>query len=210
MGKRLFDMGFALVALMGIAPVLLLAALWIKLDSVGPVFFRQVRVGRHGQEFRIFKFRTMRVAAERLGPQITVGVDPRITTSGHFLRRYKIDELPQFLNVLLGDMSIVGPRPEVPRYVALYTPEQRRVVLSVRPGITDLASLEYKDENDLLGGSEDPEATYVEQVLPAKLALCVRYVQTRSFWGDLLIVVRTLRVFLPRKPATMAFKARGR
>ena len=206
MGKRLFDVAFALLALMGIAPVLLLAGLWIKLDSVGPVFFRQIRVGRDGREFRIYKFRTMRVAAESVGLQITVGVDPRITPSGHFLRRYKIDELPQFLNVLLGDMSIVGPRPEVPRYVALYLPEQRRVVLSVRPGITDLASLEYKDENDLLGGSADPESTYVKQVLPAKLALCVRYVQTRSFWGDLLIVARTLRVFLPRKHVTQVGK----
>jgi lipopolysaccharide/colanic/teichoic acid biosynthesis glycosyltransferase len=148
MGKRLFDLAFALLALMGIAPVLLLAALWIKVDSVGPVFFRQVRVGRDGREFRIYKFRTMGAASESAGLQITVGVDPRITRSGHFLRRYKIDELPQFLNVLMGDMSIVGPRPEVPRYVALYSPEQRRVVLSVRPGITDLASLEYKDEND--------------------------------------------------------------
>ncbi len=199
MVKRLFDVAFALCALICIAPVLLLAALWIKLDSVGPVFFRQVRVGRDGHEFRIYKFRTMRVAAESVGPQITVGVDPRITDSGHFLRRYKIDELPQFLNVLLGDMSIVGPRPEVPKYVALYSPEERRVVLSVRPGITDIASLEYKDESDLLGRSADPETTYVEQVLPAKLALCARYVQTRSFWGDVLIVGRTLRVFLPRK-----------
>lgn len=206
MGKRLFDVAFALLALMGIAPVLLLAALWIKVDSVGPVFFRQVRVGRDGREFRIYKFRTMGAASESAGLQITVGVDPRITRSGHFLRRYKIDELPQFLNVLMGDMSIVGPRPEVPRYVALYSPEQRRVVLSVRPGITDLASLEYKDENDLLGGSADPEATYVQQVLPAKLALCMRYVQTRSFWGDLLIVARTLRVFLPRKHATQVGK----
>lgn len=204
MSKRLFDVVFALVALIGIAPVLLVASLWIKLDSVGPVFFRQVRVGRHGNEFRIYKFRTMRAAAESLGPQITVGVDPRITTSGHFLRRYKIDELPQFLNVLLGDMSIVGPRPEVPRYVALYSPEQRRVVLSLRPGITDLASLEYKDENDLLGQSADPESVYVQQVLPAKLALCMRYVQMRSFWGDLVIIGRTLRVFLPRKHVSQA------
>lgn len=200
--KRVFDFVFALMALIGIAPLLLLAALWIKLDSVGPVFFRQVRVGRDGVEFEIFKFRTMQVAAESVGPQITVGVDPRITSSGRFLRRYKIDELPQFLNVLLGDMSVVGPRPEVPRYVALYTPEQRRVVLSVRPGITDLASLEYKDENDLLGQSADPESVYVQQVLPAKLALCMRYVQMRSFWGDLVIIGRTLRVFLPRNRAS--------
>ena len=196
--KRLFDIGFSALALLIVAPLLLLAALWIKLDSPGPVFFRQVRVGRHGGEFRIYKFRTMRTDAEQRGPQITVGTDARITSSGHFLRRYKLDELPQFLNVLLGDMSVVGPRPEVPRYVAMYPAGQRETVLRVRPGITDIASLEYKDENDLLGRSDDPERTYVEQVMPAKLALCDRYVLERSFLGDLRIIARTLGVFLPR------------
>ncbi len=196
--KRLFDIGFSALALLIVAPLLLLAALWIKLDSPGPVFFRQVRVGRQGREFRIYKFRTMRTDAERRGPQITVGVDARITSSGHFLRRYKLDELPQFLNVLLGDMSVVGPRPEVPRYVAMYPAGQRETVLRVRPGITDIASLEYKDENELLGRSDDPERTYVEQVMPAKLALCERYVLERSFLGDLRIIARTLGVFLPR------------
>lgn len=196
--KRLFDIGFSALALLIVAPLLLLAALWIKLDSPGPVFFRQVRVGRHGREFRIYKFRTMRTDAERRGPQITVGADARITSSGHFLRRYKLDELPQFLNVLLGDMSVVGPRPEVPRYVAMYPAGQRETVLRVRPGITDIASLEYKDENDLLGRSDDPERTYVEQVMPTKLALCERYVLERSFLGDLRIIARTLGVFLPR------------
>ena len=196
--KRLFDIGFSALALLIVAPLLLLAALWIKLDSPGPVFFRQVRVGRHGGEFRIYKFRTMRTDAEQRGPQITVGTDARITSSGHFLRRYKLGELPQFLNVLLGDMSVVGPRPEVPRYVAMYPAGQRETVLRVRPGITDIASLEYKDENDLLGRSDDPERTYVEQVMPAKLALCERYVLERSFLGDLRIIARTLGVFLPR------------
>lgn len=198
MSKRIFDFLFAAAALLLVSPVLLLSAVWIKLDSRGSVFFRQVRVGRAGKTFRIFKFRTMRVDAERHGPQITVGDDARITRPGHWLRRYKLDELPQFLNVLTGDMSIVGPRPEVPRYVALYSAEQRATVLSVRPGITDTASLEYRDENALLAGCDDPERVYVEQVLPAKLALCERYVRERSFLGDLKIVGRTLGVFLPR------------
>lgn len=195
--KRLFDLIFAGMALLVLSPLLAGLALWVKLDSAGPVFFRQVRVGRMGREFRIYKFRTMRVDAERFGPQITIGADGRITRSGQFLRRYKLDELPQFINVLLGDMSIVGPRPEVPRYVALYSQTQRDVILSVRPGITDIASLEYRDENDLLGQSTDPERTYVEQVMPAKLALCERYVRERSFINDLVIVARTMGVFVP-------------
>jgi lipopolysaccharide/colanic/teichoic acid biosynthesis glycosyltransferase len=196
--KRLFDVLLSATALLLLAPMLLLIATWVKLDSSGPVFFRQARVGRLGREFRIYKFRTMRTDAERNGPQITIGADPRITRSGDLLRRYKLDELPQFINVLIGDMSVVGPRPEVPRYVALYAPQQRALVLSVRPGITDIASLEYRDENELLGRSNDPERTYVEQVMPAKLALCERYVRERSFLGDLRIVGRTLGVFLPR------------
>lgn len=198
MFKRLFDLAFAGCALMVLAPVLLLIAAWIKLDSPGPVFFRQVRVGRHGREFRIYKFRTMRTDAEHLGPQITVGADARITRSGAFLRHYKLDELPQFINVVLGDMSVVGPRPEVPRYVAHYTEAQRAVVLSVRPGITDLASIEYRDENALLGASADPQATYIQEVMPAKLALCERYVRTRSLCGDLVIIARTAKAaFFP-------------
>ena len=140
----------------------------------------------------------MTTGAEARGLQITVGSDSRITRSGEFLRKYKIDELPQFLNVLFGDMSVVGPRPEVPRYVALYPERLRSLVLSVRPGITDLASIEYRDENDLLGASDDPEKTYVEVVMPAKLALCEKYVQTCSLWGDLIIIVRTARAaFMP-------------
>lgn len=196
--KRLFDLLFAGTALVVLAPALLAMALWIKWDSPGPVFFRQLRVGRHGREFFIYKFRTMRTDAERLGPQITIGADARITRSGHVLRKYKLDELPQFINVLIGDMSVVGPRPEVPRYVAHYTDAQRDVVLSVRPGITDLASIEYRDENALLGASKDPQATYIEVVMPAKLALCERYVRTRSFWGDIAIIVRTAKTaFFP-------------
>lgn len=199
MAKRAFDLVFSAAVLLLLSPLLLAVAAWIKFDSRGPVFFRQVRVGRHGREFRILKFRTMHVDAPSTGPQITVGRDPRITRCGHLLRKYKIDEFPQFINVLVGDMSVVGPRPEVPRYVAMYPPATRGLVLSVRPGITDLASIEYRDENDLLGRSADPERTYVEQVMPAKLAFCERYVRERSFAGDLGIIGRTFAVSFVRR-----------
>jgi len=192
--KRAFDIGFSFGTLLILAPLLIAMALWIKLDSPGPVFFRQARVGRGGREFRICKFRTMRADAELRGPQLTVGADRRITRSGAWLRKYKVDEIPQFFNVLVGDMSIVGPRPEVRRYVDLYAPATRQAVLSVRPGITDLASIEYRDENALLAASTDPERTYVEQVLPAKLALCERYIRERSFLGDLRIIGRSMSV----------------
>ncbi len=192
--KRAFDFGFSFGTLLILAPLLIAMALWIKLDSPGPVFFRQARVGRGGREFRICKFRTMRADAEQRGPQLTIGADSRITRSGAWLRKYKVDEIPQFFNVLVGDMSIVGPRPEVRRYVELYAPATRQAVLSVRPGITDLASIEYRHENDLLAASADPERTYVEQVLPAKLALCERYIRERSFFGDLRIIGRSMTV----------------
>jgi lipopolysaccharide/colanic/teichoic acid biosynthesis glycosyltransferase len=194
MWKRAFDIGFSLGTLLILAPLLIVMALWVRLDSPGPVIFRQTRVGRGGREFRICKFRTMRADAEQRGPQLTIGADRRITRSGAWLRKYKVDEIPQFFNVLVGDMSIVGPRPEVPRYVDLYTPATREAVLSVRPGITDLASIEYRDENDLLTASDDPERTYVEQVLPAKLALSERYIRERSFLGDLRIIGRSMTV----------------
>lgn len=197
--KRAFDIFFSVGALLVLAPLLLVVALWVKLDSQGPVFFRQRRVGRHGREFAIYKFRTMRTDAPERGPQITVGADSRITRSGAFLRKYKVDEFPQFINVALGDMSVVGPRPEVPRYVALYPSATRDLVLSVRPGITDLASIEYRDENDLLGRSVDPETTYVSEVMPAKLAYCERYVRERSFVGDLAIIRRSFVASFARR-----------
>jgi lipopolysaccharide/colanic/teichoic acid biosynthesis glycosyltransferase len=163
----------------------------VALTSPGGAFFRQVRVGRNGREFRLLKFRTMRPGSEAKG-QITVGGrDPRITGIGYFLRKTKLDELPQLINVLVGDMSIVGPRPEVPKYVALYTPEQH-AVLNVRPGITSAASITYIDENELLGRSADPERTYVEQVMPAKLALDLDYVKRHGLLLDLRIIGRTL------------------
>lgn len=191
MTKRLFDIVSSASALLILSPVLLVLAVIVAVTSPGGAFFRQVRVGRGGREFRLLKFRTMRPGSEA-GGQITVGGrDPRITGIGHFLRKSKMDELPQLINVLRGDMSIVGPRPEVPRYVAMYTPEQREV-LSVRPGITSAASIAYIDENELLGRSSDPERTYVEEVMPAKLALDLAYVHDRSFGKDLRIIFRTL------------------
>ena len=206
MAKRLFDIAFALLALLLLGPLLLVVALWVRLDSPGPVFFRQQRVGRSGQLFDIYKFRTMQTGAEAMGPQITVGEDARITRAGAWLRRSKVDELPQFLNVLRGDMSVVGPRPEVPRYVAQYPADVRETVLSVRPGITDLASIEFRDESALLARSSDPERTYVEQILPAKLRHAQEYVRTRSLWLDLRIIARTVLAVLglhaPRHPGS--------
>ena len=196
MAKRLFDIAFALLALLLLGPLLLAVALWVRLDSPGPVFFRQQRVGRSGQLFDIYKFRTMQTGAEAMGPQITVGQDTRITHAGAWLRRSKVDELPQFINVLRGDMSVVGPRPEVPRYVALFPADVRQAVLSVRPGITDLASIEFRDESALLAQSQDPERTYVEQILPAKLRHAQEYVRTRSLWLDLRIIARTVLAVL--------------
>ena len=191
MSKRLFDLLAAAFGLVLLSPLLLAIALWIKCDSTGPVFYRQQRVGRGGVLFNIFKFRTMFVRPGE-GRQLTVGRDPRITRAGRFLRRYKLDELPQLLNVLQGSMSLVGPRPEVPRYVACYPPQVRAQVLSVAPGITDLASILYKDESDILGQASDPERAYVETILPAKLEYYMRYVRERSFWLDLRIIWRTL------------------
>ena len=192
--KRLFDLLAAAVGLLLLSPLLLALALWIKRDSPGPVFFRQERVGRHGTPFRIYKFRSMR--QDNTGLQITVGADRRITRSGHFIRAYKLDELPQLINVLVGDMSLVGPRPEVPRYVALYPDEVRAEVLSVRPGITDLASVQYRSESTLLAESANPEHTYIHTILPAKLALCQQYVRQRSLLLDLKIVAMTLGILL--------------
>ncbi|MDM4767554.1 sugar transferase [Pelomonas sp. SE-A7] len=190
MAKRLFDVCCSALGLALLSPLLLLVALWIKLDSPGPVFFRQQRVGRRGRPFVIHKFRTMRV--DNAGLQITVGRDPRITRSGDFLRATKLDELPQLWDVLRGVMSLVGPRPEVPKYVALYPAELRELVLSVRPGITDPASLLYRDESEQLALASDPEREYIEVVMPRKLALAADYVRQASLWGDLRLIFATL------------------
>jgi len=189
--KRLFDLVGAALALALLSPLLLLAALAVRLDTPGPVFFRQERVGRGGVPFRIHKFRTMRHGAG--GAPLTVGDDPRITRSGAFLRRTRIDELPQFIDVLLGRMSLVGPRPEVPRYVALYPPELRQRVLAVRPGITDPASLAFIDEAARLAAAADPEREYVEVILPAKLRASADYAEQASLWNDLGVLWATLR-----------------
>ena len=189
--KRLFDLCASLAGLVVLAPLLLLIAFLIKRDSSGPVFFRQVRVGRRGQTFRIHKFRTMAMEPPAKDLQLTVGADPRITSTGRWLREYKLDELPQLLDVVRGKMSLVGPRPEVPKYVEHYPPDVKQVVLSVRPGITDNASIEYRDENDILAKADDPEREYIEKVLPVKLAYYVRYVEKRSMAGDIAIILRT-------------------
>ena len=194
MAKRLFDLLGATLALLLLVPLLLAAALAIKLDSPGPVFYRQQRVGRGAVPFFIHKFRTMRHGAG--GPLLTVGADPRITRVGAFLRRTRIDELPQFIDVLLGHMSLVGPRPEVPRYVAQYPPELRARVLAVRPGITDPASLAFIDEARLLAAAADPEREYVQVILPAKLQHAAEYAERASLATDLAVLWRTLRLLL--------------
>ncbi len=179
-----------------LAPLFLFVGLWVKFDSHGPVFFRQERIGRLGKSFLIFKFRTMCLDAETKGRQITVGADPRITTSGRFLRKTKLDELPQLLNVIKGEMSLVGPRPEVPRYVALYPAELRDLVLSVPPGITDYASIEYKDESTILGRAADPDRAYIEEVMPVKLKYYQRYVAERSLWVDFKLIMKTFKAIV--------------
>lgn len=196
MSKRIFDVVASTLGLLLLAPVLLVLALWIKLDSAGPVFFRQVRVGQFGKTFRIHKFRTMVSDAENKGLQITVGADARVTRVGHWLRKYKLDELPQLLDVWLGSMSLVGPRPEVPRYVDCYPEDMRDLVLSVRPGITDRASIEFKDENEILGRATDPNKAYIEEVLPIKLGFYVDYVKNRSLMGDLGLILRTITALI--------------
>ncbi|NMB11773.1 MAG: sugar transferase [Firmicutes bacterium] len=193
--KRVFDLIVSLIGLVVLSPLLVVIALLVKADSKGPVFFRQTRVGQGGKEFQIWKFRTMIIDAEEKGLQITVGADSRITGVGHFLREYKLDELPQLINILVGEMSFVGPRPEVPRYVATYD-ERQRCILKVRPGITDLASIEYRDENDILAQSDCPERTYVEKIMPKKIELNMQYIENLSVAYDVRLIFRTIRVVL--------------
>ena len=189
--KRWFDLALAIPGFFLLAPLFYLVALMIKLDSPGPVFFRQVRVGCGGKTFRLVKFRTMRVDAEKLGSQLTVGQDPRITRLGAILRKTKIDEFPQLFNVLTGDMSLVGPRPEVPRYVSLYTTLQRRV-LELLPGITDPASLKYRDENDVLARAADPERCYLETIMPDKIEINLAYARQATVGSDWQVVMATI------------------
>lgn len=189
--KRLLDVVVSLLGLLVLSPILLLCALLVRVDSPGPCLFRQTRVGRGGKNFEILKFRTMVTDAQALGPQLTARGDSRITRVGRVLRKAKLDELPQLANVLLGDMSLVGPRPEVPRYVAHYTSGQRKVLL-VRPGITDPASIVYRNENDLLDQHSDRESAYVKDIMPKKLALNYYYIRHLSVPGDLLLVIKTI------------------
>lgn len=189
--KRMMDIAVSAVALCVLWPLYLIIALAIVIDDPGPVFYRQVRVGRGGKPFRIFKFRSMVVDADKKGLEITVGHDRRITRVGAFLRKTKLDELAQLINVLCGQMSFVGPRPEVPRYVELYTPYQRQVLL-VRPGITDYASIAYRNENDLLDAAQDPERMYIEQIMPAKIELNMKYLREISPAADIRLILKTV------------------
>jgi lipopolysaccharide/colanic/teichoic acid biosynthesis glycosyltransferase len=188
--KRCCDIFFSFIGLLILLPFFFLFSLLIILGDGFPVFYSQLRVGKDGKDFRLFKFRTMVKDADKKGLITVGGKDSRITRTGHFLRRFKIDELPQLLNVLIGNMSLVGPRPEVRKYVDLYTQEQKKV-LSVRPGITDPASIAYSNENELLGRSSDPDAAYVNEIMPSKLKLNLEYLRTRSFGGDIKIIFRT-------------------
>lgn len=191
--KRTFDILASGLGLLCLSPLFLIIAIWIKIDSKGPIFYRQVRVGRDGKDFRIFKFRSMRTGADK-GSLITIGGhDSRITRSGYFIRKYKIDELPQLINVFIGDMSLVGPRPEVRRYVDLYTPEQLHV-LDVRPGITDEASIRYRNENELLGSVDNPDEYYINVIMQDKLRINLEYVATHSFTNDLKLIFRTIGI----------------
>lgn len=193
--KRLFDLVASGCGLLVLSPLLLIVAIWIKLDSRGPVFYRQVRVGYKNKDFRIFKFRSMRVGSDK-GSLVTIGGrDPRITRSGYFIRKYKLDELPQLINVFVGDMSLVGPRPEVRHYVNYWTPEQMRV-LDVRPGITDPASIKFRNENELMGQAENPEEYYIHVIMQEKIKLYLAYVEHASFWYDLKLIFQTFKVII--------------
>lgn len=188
--KRLFDIVSSGLGLIFLSPLFIILAIWIKIDSKGPVFYRQVRVGYKNKDFRIFKFRSMRVGADK-GSLVTIGGhDPRVTRSGYFIRKFKFDELPQLINVILGDMSLVGPRPEVRHYVDYWTPEQMHV-LDVRPGITDPASIKFRNENEIMGQADDPEKYYIEVIMQEKIRLYLEYVNHHSFFGDLCLLLKT-------------------
>ena len=190
--KRLFDILFSALGLLFLSPIFLIIAILIKREDRGPILYRGVRIGKFGKTFKIFKFRTLVANAEKIGGPSTADDDPRITKVGKLIRKYKLDELPQLINVLRGEMSFVGPRPEVPFYVKMFT-EEERAILSLRPGITDWASLWNPDEGAILAGSSDPEKTYMEKIRPEKIRLQLRYVRERSFWADLKIILLTLK-----------------
>lgn len=188
--KRFFDIVASACGLLVLSPLFLVLAIWIKLDSKGPVFYRQVRVGRNNKDFRLYKFRSMRVGSDKLGLITVGGRDPRITRSGYFIRKYKLDEFPQLINVFIGDMSLVGPRPEVRKYVEMYTPEQMKV-LSVRPGITDIASIRYRNENELLEQVDNPDEYYEQVIMQDKLRINLEYVDNNSLMNDIKLIFLT-------------------
>ncbi|MFZ1320746.1 MAG: sugar transferase [Ignavibacteria bacterium] len=195
MVKRLFDIIFSIAGLVFLAPLLILITVIIKADSKGPVFYIQKRVGKGNKDFSLFKFRSMRIDSDRSG-LLTVGnKDPRITSSGYYLRKYKLDEIPQLYNVLKGEMSFVGPRPEVRKYVEMYNEEQMKV-LQVKPGITDLASIKYRNENELLADSDDPEGLYTKEIMPDKLKINLEYISDRSLFKDIRIIIQTLKAVI--------------
>ena len=193
--KRIFDIVASGCGLLVLSPLFLVVAIWIKLDSRGPVFYRQVRVGYKNRDFRIFKFRSMRIGSDK-GSLVTIGGrDPRITRSGYFIRKYKLDELPQLINVFVGDMSLVGPRPEVRHYVDYWTPEQMHV-LDVRPGITDPASIKFRNENELMGQAENPEDYYINVIMQEKIDLYLECVENASFMYVLMLIFKTFKVII--------------
>lgn len=190
--KRTFDILASGLGLICLSPLFALLAIWIKCDSRGPVFYRQVRVGKGNKDFCLFKFRSMRPDSDKLGLITVGGHDPRVTRSGYYIRKYKLDEFPQLINVFKGDMSLVGPRPEVRKYVDMYTPDQMRV-LSIRPGITSLASIRYRNENDILAASDNPDRCYIERVMPDKLAIDLEYVDKATLWTDIKLIFSTFK-----------------
>lgn len=195
--KRLFDIVASSLGLIALSPLFLVLAIWIKTDSKGPVFYRQTRVGKDNRDFRLYKFRSMRPDADK-GSLITIGGrDPRVTRSGYYIRKYKLDEFPQLINVLKGDMSLVGPRPEVRKYVDMYTPQQMKV-LSVRPGITSLASIRYRNENEILAAADDPDRCYIQQVMPDKLRIDLEYVDNASLANDIRLIFSTFKEIIAK------------
>lgn len=188
--KRIFDLLSALIVIIVFSPLLILLSVWIAFDSKGGVFYKQERVGKNGKLFNLLKFRSMRPNADRAG-QLTVGDDNRVTKVGRFIRKYKLDELPQLFNIVKGEMSVVGPRPEVPKYVDMYSEEQKKVLLAL-PGLTDFASIEYLDEQKILGAADNPQKIYIEEVMPAKLELNLKYIKERNFWLDIGLIFKTI------------------
>lgn len=195
--KRVFDIIFSLVGLVFLSPVFLIMAIWIRSDSKGPVFYKQIRVGKNGKEFFLYKFRSMHIGSDKKGLLTIGGKDPRVTNSGYFIRKFKLDEFPQLINVFLGEMSIVGPRPEVPKYVALYNEEQKKV-LTVRPGISDYSSIRFSNENELLEKAEKPEEFYISEIMPEKLLMNLEYIRNNNLWVDIRIIFTTIKKLISK------------